>query len=139
MIVVDTSGLFAAHDRDDPTYERCRRVLEEERPPFVLSPLVLAELDYLFVKRAGPPEEITFLETVAAGPYELATFDGDDVAAALPLIRRYANLRIGLADASIVVLAERYRTNRVLTLDERHFRALRTPAGDPFVVLPADA
>ena len=46
---------------------------------------------------------------------------------------------IGLAEASIVVLAGRYGTERVLTLDERHFRALRTPAGERFTILPADA
>ena len=46
---------------------------------------------------------------------------------------------IGLADASIVVLANRYDTDRVLTLDERHFRALRTLDGKPFTLLPADA
>ncbi len=48
------------------------------------------------------------------------------------------HLELGLADASIVVLAERYETNRVLTLDHRHFRALRTSRGTPFAVLPAD-
>jgi predicted nucleic acid-binding protein len=46
---------------------------------------------------------------------------------------------VGLADVSIVVLAGRYRTDRVLTLDERHFRALRTPQGASFTILPADA
>lgn len=38
----------------------------------------------------------------------------------------YAGMRIGLADASLVVLAERHSARDVLTLDERHFRALRT-------------
>jgi len=54
-------------------------------------------------------------------------------------VSRYRDLRIGLTDASIAVLAERYGTNRVLTLDERHFRALKLAGGKPFVVLPEDA
>ena len=65
-------------------------------------------------------------------------FLGDDVAAAASVVADYADLGIGLADASLVVLAGRFETNRILTLDERHFRALRTPAGEPFTVLPAD-
>jgi predicted nucleic acid-binding protein len=54
------------------------------------------------------------------------------------VIGRYAALEIGLADASIVVLANRHGIRDVLTLDERHFRTLRGPGGRPFRLLPAD-
>jgi len=60
------------------------------------------------------------------------------VSAAGDIMRRYSNLAIGLADASIVVLAERHGTRDVLTLDERHFRTLRAAAGKRFRLLPAD-
>ena len=58
---------------------------------------------------------------------------------ALGVIERYADLGLGLADASNVVLANRYDTLDVLTLDERHFRVLRGPHDRPFRLLPADA
>ena len=54
------------------------------------------------------------------------------------MLASHSDLMIGLADASVVVLAARYGTNRVLTLDERHFRVLRTPGGEYFTLLPAD-
>jgi predicted nucleic acid-binding protein len=44
-----------------------------------------------------------------------------------------------LADLSIVVLAHRFRTTRIATFDERHFRALRPLDGGSFTLLPADA
>jgi hypothetical protein len=47
-------------------------------------------------------------------------------------------LRSGVADASIVVLAERHKTRDVLTLDQRHFRVF-TANRKPFRILPADA
>ena len=50
-----------------------------------------------------------------------------------------ADLGLGLADASIVVLAGRHQTVDVLTLDERHFRAISGPHDRPFRLLPADA
>ena len=62
-----------------------------------------------------------------------------DVASAADIAERYRHLAIDLADASIVVLAERLRTDRVFTIDTRHFRDLETPAGKPFTILPADA
>jgi predicted nucleic acid-binding protein len=71
--------------------------------------------------------------------YELAGFGVNDVATAVDVVQRYHDLEIGLTDASIVVLAARYGTDRVFTLDERHFRPLRTLAGRPFRLLPADA
>lgn len=114
-------------------------MLEAEERPFVLSPFVLAELDYFLARRVGLAAELGFLDQVGAGVYELAPFGNDDVALARDLIDRYRDLRIGLADASICVLADRFETERVLTLDERHFRGLRSPAGKRFTLLPADA
>ena len=63
---------------------------------------------------------------------------GADVGRAQAVIERYADLEIGLADASIVVLAERHGVQDVLTLDERHFRVL-TARGKSLRLLPADA
>jgi uncharacterized protein len=79
------------------------------------------------------------LEEVSRDAFTLVSFEADDVSKARSVIEAFPDLGIGLADASIVVLAGRYQTNRVLTLDERHFRSLRTPAGGRFTILPADA
>ncbi|HVM39501.1 MAG TPA: VapC toxin family PIN domain ribonuclease, partial [Acidimicrobiia bacterium] len=70
------------------------------------------------------------------GAYELACLDADEVRAAAAVVDRFHDLGIGLADASIVVLADRSRTRSVLTLDRRHFTALRTLDGRRFTLLP---
>jgi predicted nucleic acid-binding protein len=139
LILLDTSGLLAALVADQRSHRQAREALERSGPPFVLSPFVLAEIDYLLAREGGTEAELALLGEVAAGAYDLAAFLAEDIADATEVIRRYRDLEIGLADASIVVLAGRFRTERVLTLDERHFRALRTPRGKPFTVLPADA
>src|SRR5436190_1089099 len=64
-----------------------------------LSPFVLAEIDYLCLTRAGVPAELAFLETVAAGAYELASFDATGVYEAVGVIERYSEHRIDLAGA----------------------------------------
>ena len=139
MILLDTSGLFAALVGNQRAHDAARRALERARPPFVLSPFVLAELDSFFAREAGVEAELLFLSEVAAGAYDLVSFLADDVDSAANVIENYRDLGIGLADASIVVLAGRYRTVDLLTLDERHFRTLRTPQSKPFTILPADA
>ncbi len=74
---------------------------------------------------------------MARGAYQLQPFSAADTAKALAVVARHGDLGVSLADASIVVLAERHVTQEVLTLDERHFRTL-TANGNPFRLLPAD-
>src|SRR5205814_720254 len=84
--------------------------LNAAAPPRILSPFVLAELDYLIARNLGHEAEYAFLEDVSRGVYELARFTASDVDVALAIIRRYGDLAVGLADASIVVLAGKYAT-----------------------------
>ena len=139
MILLDTSGLLAAVDASQRHHSAAAAALRAAEPPWALSPFVLAELDYLLATRVDQAAERAMLGEVGRGVYRLESFDAAEVAAAERVIAKHASLEIGLADASIVVLAERYRVRDVLTLDERHFRALRGPGGRPFRVLPADA
>lgn len=78
-----------------------------------------------------------FLEEVATGAYRLEPFAADDVRRAAEVIEQYRGL-LGLADASLVVLADRGGTTRLLTLDERHFRTVRPFAGGSFDLLPGN-
>ncbi len=105
----------------------------------MLSPFVLQEVDYLISKRLGVDVELAFLAEVAEGRYRLEPFGHEDTALAAEVIYRYRDLGIGLADASIVVLAARHATDRLLSFDERHFRAIRPLQGRAFRLLPADA
>lgn len=138
MILLDTSGLLAALDGAQPDHERAAGAIATADGPLVLSPFVLAELDYLLARRVGPHAQRALIGEVAAGAYRLEPFTDIDVGQAADVIDRYAALEIGLADASIVVLAERLRTHDLLTLDERHFRTVAGPGGRPFRILPAD-
>jgi uncharacterized protein len=138
LILLDTSGLLAALFPDQRHHERCSKLLLADAGPLVLSPFVLAELDYLIGKLAGVDVELDFLAEVARGAYRLAAFSDADVDEARSVIAKYRDLEIGLADASLVVLSRRVGCLDVLTLDDRHVRALRGARGKPFRVLPAD-
>lgn len=139
MILLDTSGLLAALFPDQRHHERCVETLLSDRGPLVLSPFVLAELDYLVGKLAGVDVELELLDEVARGAYRLAEFGNADLEEARGVIAKYRELAVGLADASIVVLSRRLGSLDVLTLDERHFRAMRGARGRHFRILPTDA
>jgi uncharacterized protein len=136
VILLDTSGLLAAIDSSQHRHTAAVAALATARGPLLLSPFVLAELDYLLATRVSEEAELALLDEVARGAYRLEAFAAEDVAAAHSVLERYRDLHIGLADASIVVLAERYGIAEVLTLDHRHFQALRGPGRKRFHLLP---
>ena len=139
MILLDTSGLLSAIDSSQRHHEAVLSAVSAMPPPWLLSPFVLAECDYLLATRVGQDAERALLKEVAREVYQLEPMDASDIGAAERVVGRYAALDIGLADASIVVLANRHGIRDVLTLDERHFRTLRGPSGRPFRLLPSDA
>lgn len=139
MIVVDTSGILAIKDEDQPQHAAAARVLTATTEDLLLSPFVLAECDYMLTTRLGAAAAREFLGEVGQGAYELVDFDTGDLAAAIGVVDRYEDLAVGVADASLVVVAARYQTTRILTLDQRHFRSLAPLWGAPaFTLLPAD-
>ena len=138
MILLDTSGLLAALDESQRHHAACAEVLRHAAPPLLLSPFVLAELDYLLAKHIGQPAQLALLDEVARGAYQLEPFGAADIRRARDVTAKYSALEVGLADASIVVLAERYGVSEVLTLDQRHFRSLRIEKRRRFRLLPFD-
>ena len=139
MIVLDTGGLYAALDANEALHGRAVASLVAATPPRVVSPFVLAELDYLIASRVGHQAQMALIDEVARGAYQLELFSSEDIGHAKRIMERYADLRIGLADASVVVLANRHRTLELLCTDERHFRVLRAAGGKPFRLRPFDA
>lgn len=135
-MIVDTSALLAFFDTDEPDHEAVSAVLGGATEPLVVSPYVVAELDYLVVSRLGVSAELAVLRELTAGAWDLPAIDVGELAKARAVIERYRDQSIGVADASNVILAERYRTRTVVTLDRRHFDVLRPLGGGQFRILP---
>lgn len=139
-LLLDSSGLLAAIDSRQEGHQEAREALESYVASglLFLSPFILAELDYMVLTRMGLSRELDLLGEVARGTYQLLPFSNRDVAEAVAVIEQYDDLNLGLADASLVVLANRHAIHDVLTFDERHFRTVSGPGGRPFRLLPAD-
>lgn len=138
MILLDTSGVLAAARSNDVNHRVAREALLSASAPLLLSPFVLTELDYMIRRDIGQSAALRLLDDVASGAYTLVPFSTEDVQTASSVMRRYEELQIGLADASLVVLSGRYHVHDIFTFDRRHFRALRTLDGQPFRLTPED-
>lgn len=135
-LIVDTSALLAYFDGSEPDHAAVENEIEASAGLLVVSPYVIAELDYLVATRHGVQAELVVLDELAGGAWELAAFDVADLQQARSIVAQYAGQDIGVADASNVVLAHRYRTRTIVTLDRRHFEMLRPLDGKRFTLLP---
>jgi len=100
----------------------------------VIPALVVAEACYLIGTRLGPSVEARFVTTLAE--FDVRAPEPEDWKRIGVLVDKYANFPLGGVDASVVVLAERLRTRLIITLDRRHFGAVRNATGQSFEVLP---
>ena len=138
MILVDTSGILAALFEDQNHHEECAEILRTVEGPLIVSPFVLAEADYLIQKYGGVEAELMFLQEFERGAYLIAPYHDAFMGDTWRMVHRYRDLNIGLTDASLIILAEHYNCRDVLTLDLRHFRAMRPISKKSFRILPFD-
>ena len=126
------------NDRD-PDYGVVRSVLREESGRVVIPAPVSAEADYMIRTRLGVAAERSFLADLSSGRFAVECLTREEYETALLIHDRYSDLDLGLADLSVVVLAARFRTDRLLTFDQRDFRPVQPLTGGHFRLLPGDS
>lgn len=138
-LICDTSGIFALYDADDAHHQATVTVVASESGPLLLPVILLAEIDYLLHLRLGPDAAFEFLEAVEQGEFTLISLTAPDIVRCRELVAQYRDLEIGLADATVAAAADRLGIPRLLTHDQRHFRAIKPLTFSHFILLPADA
>ena len=110
----------------------------DEAGSLVIPAPVTAEIDYLLGRRFGRDARSAFLRDLSSGKFTVTCLERHEYRTIDDLDRQYADLDLGLSDCAVVVLAERFDTRRILSFDERHFRAVTPLQGGAFEILPAD-
>ena len=138
-LVADSGAIYALYDVRDRHHAAVVRAIDDELETIIVPMPILAEIDYLLRVRIGSRAVLRFLEGVKTGGFILEPFQSADVSRCHSLLQTYVDLDLGLADASVIAAAERLKTRRILTVDYRHFRAVRGLDGKPFQLIPADS
>lgn len=125
MLIVDAGPLFAAAATADRNHHRCVELLSNTEGPLVVPELVVTEVSYLLADRIGTHAELAFLRSIAAGELVVEPVADNEWERVAELVERYVDLPLGLVDASVIALAERYGASTVATLDRRHFSVVR--------------
>jgi predicted nucleic acid-binding protein len=136
VLLVDTGVIVAATDRSDPHHLPCAKLLEETEGALITSPLVVAEAAYLINRELGPAVEETLYTAIIDDALIVETLTHGDWVRVRQLVRQYADLPLGGTDASMVALAERLGTDRIATLDRRHFGVVRPTHAPALSLVP---
>lgn len=120
-MIIDTGPLVAAANSSDPASATCRDLLKSEPGRLIVPALVVAEAGYLIERDLGPTTEAAFVRSLATPRYEIVGVEPEDLEAAAVLIQKYADLPLGVTDATVIVAARRRKVSRIATLDRRHF------------------
>jgi len=124
--------MVSAADRDEPRHRDCAEVLRAHHGELVITAPVVAETAWMIESRLGPAAEARFLGLVTTGELEVIDLTLDDYARCVELIETYADLGLGLVDASVVTIAERLGITAIATLNHRDFQVVRPKHVDAF-------
>ena len=115
-ILLDTGPLVALLSKADAEHARAARLFSGCAPPFRCCEAVVAEACFLMrkVHAAGPAEVIALARK---GVYEMALSLDEHWTNIEGLLKKYADRRISLADASLIRCAEVHQEARILTFD----------------------
>jgi len=134
--LVDSGFLYAIVDQDDKNHDRVMQVLASRKERILLPTVVLTETTHLLAARRGHLAMRQFIRRLAQHPFPLVNPTQDDFPRIYDLLEQYADLRLDFVDATIIALAERFEIRRILTVDQRDFRAVRPKHCPYFEILP---
>jgi len=134
LAIVDAGPLYAAADADDDDHAACLATLARPDLRLVFAAMAVAEATYFVGSRLGASAERAFLDGLA--DLDVEGPSSEDFGRMAELVEQYADWPLGGTDASIVALAERLQAPAIVTLDRRHFAAVRPRHRETFELLP---
>jgi predicted nucleic acid-binding protein len=135
MVIAD-AGFFVALGSRRDTYHALAmqrlRELSQQAERFITTCAVITEASYLIFQRGGREAQRAFIENYQNGLFEVFELGAFHAPRINQLMDKYADLPMDLADASLVILAEHLGHGRILSTDQRDFRAYRWKNHEPF-------
>ena len=134
--LLGTGFLLAVLDADDKLHPTCVQTLQTEQSVLLPEP-VLPELAYMVLRELGYPVLINFLQAILRGELKIERITSADLQRTTEILQQYADSKIDFVDCTIAAMAERLNIQRILTVDQRHFRLFRPRHCEYFIILPS--
>ena len=136
MIIADSGPVVALLIPSDQHHAAVSHYFSSVTEPIWLPTVTLAEISHFLLDRSTPQVEARFLRSLVGFSIELIDPLEADYLRAADLVEQYADFPLGTVDATIVAIAERLDVAILLTLDRRHFGAIRPAHRPSFEIVP---
>lgn len=133
-ILIDAGPLVAILHRDDRDHALCIDTLKGLREPLLSTWMPITEAMYLL--NFAPAAQNALLEMIERGALQVLSLETEDLPSIRNLMRKYADLPMDFADATLVHIAQRENIRQIFTLDRRDFAVYRLAHGQVFTILP---
>ncbi len=134
MIIIDTGPIVALFDRDDKYHQRCIEILKGIKEPLITTCPVLTETFYLL--NFSPSVQDDFWEFIQRGGLRIEPLGENIHSRCRELMKKYRDLPMDLADATLVAIGEEMKLTTVFTLDHKDFHLYRPKHKKRFTLIP---
>jgi hypothetical protein len=135
MIAVDTGPIVALFDKNDNYHSVCHNIIRTLKMPLATTVPVLTEAFYLLSFSWQLQDDLW--EFIVEGNLQIYNLDRDFMKTCRELMRKYHDLPMDLADASLVAVADAENIRTIFTLD-KDFKVYKTKQNKHFKLLPGN-
>jgi len=135
QILMDTGPWVALLDRSEDRHHECVEWFSQFKGEIFTTEAILTEVLYLL--NFSSTAQSAALDFVISGAMTLVPSSIESLRRVKNLMKRYEDLPMDFADATIVILAHDLGIRHVGTFDKKHFSIYRSPGKQPFLVLPS--
>ncbi len=134
-MLIDTGPIIAIFDKDDDYHQSCIEILKKIREPLITTWPVLTEAFYLLNFSWRVQDDLW--EFIQRGGVQIEPFRESLYSRGRELMKKYHDLPMDLADATLVATGEELSITTVFTLDHKDFRLYKPKHRKRFALLPS--
>ncbi len=131
-IIIDSGPLIALFDKSDKYHVSIVKFLKENKDELITSLASITETLYLLDFNVNA--QLDFIEWIFKGAVLIENITNKDFAIIRALMNKYKDLPIDFADACLILLSEKLKINKIITIDS-DFNIYKT-CGKKFKILP---
>ena len=134
IAILDTGPWVALIDRSETKHTKCVQWLKNFSGGLYSTEAVLTEV--LYILNFSTNAQCAAIDFVLEAVVEIVPPSIGSLKKAKNLMKKYADLPMDYADATIVCLATETGTQNVVTFDERDFAIYKLPKKKSFTIIP---
>ena len=134
IVILDTGPWVALIDRSESRYTECVQWLKNFSGRLYSTEAVLTEV--LYILNFSITAQSAALDFVLQSVVEIVPSNTESLKKTKNLIKKYADLPMDFADATIVCLATQTGMQNIATFDKKDFAIYKLPKKKSFTIMP---